>query len=397
MEMGCCSDLGPMRMAVMAGRPLFTLFRHGAVPSARDTATADDRPLRDVTPVTSRASILATALAKPMKILVPCDRVVLSGGLLRFDRVAREISQYGHEMVFAVLGASPPERPSDVPVVDLAGAAQQTWDCVMVPGAGFPAATIEKFGAFRQRQFGLRMQHVLNDPTRRDAFLQVNRALDPHVVVFNNEHWPPASHKDFRADRTHVLIGAVDTNRFFPTEGRAPGRTAWVIGGLANKNPIPLVEAVSDCNGMELVLFGNDRHGLRQRYPEMIAQGRLTLRGAVVERDLPGLYRNFDCVVATEFFAGWSNLSAEAMASGVPVICTRAGTLAFARDGETALVVDDPTPETLRTRLEWLRANRSLALTLARNARTRIEKFDVATYARSLLELCRRNGVESRA
>ena len=37
--------------------------------------------------------------------------------------------------------------------------------------------------------------------------------------------------------------------------------------------------------------------------------------------------------------AGWSNPTAEAMACGVPVACTEAGTTDFAIDGETALVV----------------------------------------------------------
>src|SRR5690606_15147958 len=125
----------------------------------------------------------------------------------------------------------------------------------------------------------------------------------------------------------------------------------------------------------------------------LIAEGRLKLPGQITERDLPGLYRNFDCVVATELFAGWANLAAEAMASGVPVVCTRSGTMAFARDGETALVVDDPSPEALRARLTQLRADQSFVRKLTRNARKQIEKFDLTTYAQSLLELCRHDGL----
>jgi glycosyltransferase involved in cell wall biosynthesis len=51
------------------------------------------------------------------------------------------------------------------------------------------------------------------------------------------------------------------------------------------------------------------------------------------------LYGSADLFVSAEKKAGWANTAIEAMACGVPVVCTRSGTTDFARDGETALVV----------------------------------------------------------
>jgi glycosyltransferase involved in cell wall biosynthesis len=51
------------------------------------------------------------------------------------------------------------------------------------------------------------------------------------------------------------------------------------------------------------------------------------------------VYGSSDVFVSAEKGAGWSNQTIEAMACGVPVVCTRSGTRDFAVPGETALVV----------------------------------------------------------
>jgi glycosyltransferase involved in cell wall biosynthesis len=51
------------------------------------------------------------------------------------------------------------------------------------------------------------------------------------------------------------------------------------------------------------------------------------------------VYGSADLFVSAEKKAGWSNTTIEAMACGLPVVCTKSGTEDFARPGETALVV----------------------------------------------------------
>ncbi len=57
------------------------------------------------------------------------------------------------------------------------------------------------------------------------------------------------------------------------------------------------------------------------------------------QTQLAALYNTADLFVSAEWGAGWSNTSAEAMACGLPVICTPSGTKDFAIDGETAIVI----------------------------------------------------------
>jgi hypothetical protein len=223
----------------------------------------------------------------------------------------------------------------------------------------------------------------------------VNKAFAPHVLVFNNEHWPPGSFTEFQADRFHVLLGAVDTRAFRPVSSRSHPLHAgsWVVGGLANKNPDVLIEALGNMPvGARLKLFGHDSTGLAGRFRDLISSGRLELAGPLFGEDLIRFYRQVDCVAMTETFAGWSNLVAEAMASGVPVVCTPHGTTALARDGNTALVLDTPAPGALAASLQRLRDDPVLCAGLAGRARKTVEGFDWKDYARELLRLAEHDG-----
>lgn len=316
--------------------------------------------------------------------------MVVAGGLYRFERFGRVIERFDHQLAFVALAGTPlRHRSARFPVLTLEQAAQQAWDATFIPGAGFPAAIIARFAQLKADSFGVRVQHILNDTSRRAAFLDVNRAFSPHVVIFNNRHWAAGDFTDFAADAFHFLEGGVDLEALAPDPGRVarlPGRP-FVIGGLANKNPGPLIEAARRCGpDVSLRLFG-PCDGVADRARDLAGSGRLLLEGVLDESALPGFYAGVDCVVHAETFAGWANLAVEAMASGVPVICTPHGTRAFAEHGETALVVAEPTAEAVAEAVLKLRSDPALAIRLARNARQRVRAFSWTAYAADLLRL----------
>lgn len=259
----------------------------------------------------------------------------------------------------------------------------------MVPGAGFRPQTIQALGDLRQANFGLRVQHLLNDQSRKPKFLDVNHSIQPHLIVINNRDWSNASLSDFRARHFAFLEGAVDLDMFL----RVPSRendSRFVIGGLANKNPWPLLDAVRALpSTFELRLFGNPRD-LPSRASDLIVEGRLNLLGALPERDLPDYYSALDCVVHAESSAGWANLAAEAMAAGVPLICTKPGTRAFAENDVTAIVLDEGNAEQMAAAIWRLHEDQVLAQRLAINGRARISKFTWNNYTADLLNLIER-------
>ena len=218
------------------------------------------------------------------RLLVACDDYVVVGGLLRFDRVGKVLCTWGHEMAFVVLVENPSSKvQSALPILTFDEASEMRWDAVMAAGAGFKNSTIKKFELFRKEQFGVRVQHVLNDQSRRDNFLSLNESFGPHVVVFNNSAWPAGSFTEFHAERFHVLPGAVDPVEFRPTNYRGPPLKSerWVVGGLANKNPAPLIEVLSKLPPNVVVrLYGRDKHGLARSVSNLIKAGRVELSQA---------------------------------------------------------------------------------------------------------------------
>jgi len=281
------------------------------------------------------------------------------------------------------------------PIITLNEARKLDWNATMIPGAGFPEEVITRFGELRTKQFGIRVQHILNDQSRRDRFLKVNRCFSPQVIIFNNDHWPPESFTDFQADRFHVLPGGVDMGRFKRNADRNyPHKEGqWWLGGQAGKNPGPLIAALRQLDSsVNLCLFGKDTNRLAEIHADLVTIGRLKLLGEIDGESLPAFYHNIDIAVMTEKNAGWSNLTAEAMASGVPVICTPRGTGSIAYHEMTALVMSEATPEDIVVNVQRLNSLKALAGKLADSAYDSIRQYSWDSYAFQLLKLIEYDG-----
>lgn len=329
--------------------------------------------------------------AWPPRILVACDRFVMRGGLLRFERFGRSVRLFGGEMAWLQLGeGGDPAWRSDFPALSFDAAAAARWDATMVPGAGFPDRTVRAFSRLRAPQFGVRVQHVLNDPTRLDGFVKVNRAFEPDLVVFNNRHFDAGQAARLPAPRQAVLEGAVDLDAFAPAPfKRAPAaQQAPMIGGLANKNFASVVEALALLPGhVRARAIGTASDELRA-LADARAPGRVVFDGVVPESALPDFLRAVDVVAHVETTAGWANIVAEALASGAPVVATRAGTLSLVESDVTGLSLDAPTPAAIAAAVGRLLAEPDLAPRLAAAGRAHVLRFGWTTYARAMLDLC---------
>lgn len=324
------------------------------------------------------------------RIAVACHELICSGGLLRFERFGRVVSSWGAEVCFVVFAPTPRFFfRTQFEVLGIADAGRRLWDMTMVPGAGFPSATVKRMRILQNPAFGTRVQHILNSPALAHKFMALNRIIRPHVVVFNNRHWSHCDTSSFEAVQCAVVEGAVDVHRLGERSNRntTERRDTFVIGGLANKNPGPLIEAVRGLPSRYVLrLFGDPREACSLG-GDLLRCGRLECAGLLDDDALPAYYGGLDCVVQTERFAGWSNLAAEALACGLPLICTRHGTCAFAEHGRTALVVE-PESGAIRSALERVFTDSSFACTVAARGRARIESFTWERYARELLAVC---------
>jgi glycosyltransferase involved in cell wall biosynthesis len=87
------------------------------------------------------------------------------------------------------------------------------------------------------------------------------------------------------------------------------------------------------------------------------------------------LHSQADLFVSAERRAGWANTAAEAMACGLPVVCTRSGSGDFAIHNKTALVVPFAHPVLLRRQVRRLIADPKLRERLASAGLQKVSRF----------------------
>lgn len=327
---------------------------------------------------------------KGRRLLVAWFRFTVNGGIGRFIHVARVLNRFNHEVAFMSLtGDLDPDWPDfPGPVLTLKEALAQTWDAVMVPGAGAPNEHLALLTHLRNECFGVRVQHILNDASLFERFQAVNAALAPDAIVINNSHWSPGEYRRLAAAAFHILPGGVDTDCFHPlsfkNEPCTPPR--WAVGGIATKNLPPLLGAMElwpeECL---LHLYGAVPANLEAELTDLVRQGRVVHHGLLFDRDLAAFYRKMDVMVTTEERAGWCNAAAEAMACGVPSLVSRHGTVDFARHEENALVLDAVSPEAIAEGVTRLIRNTTLRRRLSENAALAMRSFSWVDYCRRLL------------
>ena len=189
-------------------------------------------------------------------------------------------------------------------------------------------------------------------------------------------------------ERTHVIYGGADPERFAP--GPGPRRGVLFVGRitphkgiehllLALPPGVPLTVAGSE---------GHDRHPPERDYPAFVrclaAGQRVCFVTPAAEDALPDLYRGAQVFVLPSVkqtvygrqvrISELLGLAAiEAMASGTPVVCSRVGGLVeVVEEGVTGFLVEPGDVPALRERVEALVGDGALAATMGAAARQRV-------------------------
>jgi glycosyltransferase involved in cell wall biosynthesis len=166
------------------------------------------------------------------------------------------------------------------------------------------------------------------------------------------------------AERIVVVPNGV-AERFSPegpqtTNGRP---YALVVGSLERrKDPLTAVEGLALLGGsdLRLVFAGPDRgdgEAVRAAAARHGLQQRVELKGHVPDDELAALYRGAECLVFPSRDEGFGLPLLEAMASGVPVVATRAGALPEIAGG-AAILVEPGNPVELAGGIERALADR---------------------------------------
>ena len=188
-------------------------------------------------------------------------------------------------------------------------------------------------------------------------------------------------HHGTQAQRFTIVPGATDTRRFHPRDEKALGalRSPPVLlyhGRVdARKGVMEMLEAFEHLvrGGRRLRLIvsgiGPDVETVRARVAERGLGARVELAGYSGYDVAPEVYRRGDLFVSPTYSEGFSNTLLEAMASGLPIVSTRAvGVVDCLEDERDALLVPPRDAAALTAALARMLDDPALRHRLARKA-----------------------------
>jgi glycogen(starch) synthase len=186
--------------------------------------------------------------------------------------------------------------------------------------------------------------------------------------------------------RFTIIPGAVNTHRFAPVKGRAPGALSGEPVLLyhgrvdARKGALVLLDAFSKLAAerpLKLIVsgIGPDAERVAESVRELGLESSTELSGYASYDEAPSVYRRGDIFVSPTFAEGFSNTILEAMATSLPVVSTRTvGVVDCLRHEENALLTEPGDAEglaaTLRRMLDEAPLRGRLAEEASREAHT---------------------------
>ena len=187
-------------------------------------------------------------------------------------------------------------------------------------------------------------------------------------------------------DRSHVILGGVDTEHFFPIPfPEQTGPVLFVGRLLPHKGVNDLIAGLPQ--GMPLEVIG--RVHQQQHFADLqaLAAGKaVTFRHSCDDRDLVRAYQKAMCMVLPSVYKDMYGAETrvpellgqtllEGMACGIPAICTAVASMPeIVEDGVTGFVVPPNNPAALREKLRWLRDHPAQRRAMGAAARQRVLK-----------------------
>jgi glycosyltransferase involved in cell wall biosynthesis len=195
--------------------------------------------------------------------------------------------------------------------------------------------------------------------------------------------------------RTRVISNGVDVRRFRPPPGLRAASAAPVLASVAHlvpyKNLDVLLRAFArlSCDArLQIVGDGPAAPDLERLARELGVAGRVELLG--LRDDVPELLRRADAYVHPTRYEGFGNAIAEAMASGLAVVATRAGGIPeLVEPGVSGILVPPGDEAALAAALERVVRDPELRARLGARARQRIlARFTVESAVAGHLDWC---------
>lgn len=202
--------------------------------------------------------------------------------------------------------------------------------------------------------------------------------------------------------KVHLLSMGVDTSEFLPKKVLAPRASstlrAIMIARLhvnkGHRYALRALRKMLDSNRLcELVIVGEGpaRAQIEQEIKALGLDDHVRMTGSQSESEVRGLLQSSDCLLLTSIGLGEAAPVAvmEAMASGVPTICSIiGGTKDMIEDGVDGFLVEQEDVQAIVEKLILFYDNPSLVFEVGLRARlAAVEKFDSAALVKRLISI----------
>lgn len=232
------------------------------------------------------------------------------------------------------------------------------------------------------------------------------RHADYAIVHSNFMRQELAQRYEFPSERTFILPLAIDHQRFKTGPASAAvrqryhlpeGRVLLYVGRMAgNKRIALLVQSLGYLKGdfpdLRLVLVGDKESppyapfvaAAQEMATQLGVKSDVVFTGQVSDADLPDFYRLADVFVTASLHEGFGMPVLEAMASGVPVVASRATALPETV-GEAGILFEPGDPEDLAAQVRRLLADPTLYQRLVALGLERVAQFTPEAHHRRLM------------
>lgn len=221
---------------------------------------------------------------------------------------------------------------------------------------GITQADERRFRAFETHALA-RAQHVITSSTTTAHVLLTEYKVASNALTVAEPGTNPALRSQGGRQGTPVALLAVGT--VIPRKGYAV-----------------LIEAMQQLEDLDwhLTIVGDldrDRtttNDLRRRLLQSGLRGRITLAGALPDRDLQRAYARSDVFVMPSLYEGYGMVLTEAVARGLPIVCTTAGAMADTAPDDASLKVPAGDATVLAEALRKVISDHELRQRLADNS-----------------------------
>jgi glycosyltransferase involved in cell wall biosynthesis len=253
--------------------------------------------------------------------------------------------------------------------------------------------------------------HDQMPPGRRGLYVALERIAARYshkMIVVSPKDIEKGLAQGIGRPEDYVLIrSGIELERFgHPTVSPAEMRhrlgiplDAPVVGSVTRlspqKSPLDLLDALAHIHQQRpdawLVVVGDGplRPQVEQRLDELRIASRVILTG--LRRDIPELMATFDVFVLSSLWEGLPRVLPQAMASGLPMVCTEAdGSAEAVCEGENGFLTPRGQPDVLAARVLTLLADEQLRRRMGENGRARAPEFGAVKMVHDIHRLYRR-------